>query len=416
LSTSAAIDLLSDPLVIKHPYALYEAVRENNPVFELPGLGFLVTRYDDVTTVLRNPDVFSSSAAYGQGFATTALTINARPPSVDAVLAQGVPEVSVLTQIDGSDHRRQRALVSQAFSPGRVRQIEDAVRSVGDELVDRFIGRGGVELRSEFSERLPMTVLSDSLGVPRDDLSQFKRWSDAAHSLIGAVVPEDDYVAVAHEFLEFQRYFTERIEERRAVPRDDLLSDLLWARGEDDQTLTLPELLNIVMQLLIAGNQTTASATCSAMYLLLQDPPLLERLRDDLTLIPSFIEESLRLESPVQGLPRATTVATELGGVVLPKGSKVVVMFGAANRDPRQFPDPDTVDLTRPKLAAHVSFGHGAHHCLGAALGRSELRIGIELLLSRLQNLRLAPDFEPEYLPSLMVRGLRELTFEFDPA
>jgi cytochrome P450 len=294
--------------------------------------------------------------------------------------------------------------------------MEGIVRAVGEELIEPFANRGTVELRTEYASALPMTVVAESLGVPRDDLAEFKRWSDGAHSLIGAEIPEERYVAIAESFLDFQRYFSARITERRAHPAEDLLSDLVHAEEDDEHPLTEPELLNIIMQILIAGNETTASTLCAGMHVLAVQPDLADRLRADPTQIPAFVEELLRTESPIQGLPRVVLKDTELHGVALPEGATVIPLYGAANRDPDRFPAPTDIDVGRERISQHLAFSQGIHHCLGSTLARSELRISLELLLTRLHDIRLAPDHEPEHLPSLMVRGLKDLHLTFSAA
>lgn len=407
-------DLLNDPAVIACPYPFYDLMRDTRPVAEIPGIGYVVTSYKDVLTIVTSPEVYSS--AFGAGFATTGLSLNPRPRSVDAILARGVPEVPVLTQIAGPTHRRHRRLVSQAFSARRVKQMEGVVAANGEELLGRFAARGSVELRAEFASALPMAVVAEALGVPRDDLDMFKRWSDGAHSLIGVEVPEARYVEIAEDLLGFQRYFSERIAERRSAPRDDLLSDLVHAEEDDDAPLTEPELLNIIMQLLIAGNETTASTLCAGLLILARQPELADRLRAEPDAVPRFVEELLRVESPIQGLPRVTLVDTELHGVALPRGSTVIPLYGAGNRDPQRYPEPAEIRLERERIGAHLAFSQGAHHCLGSTLARAELRISLELLLGRLRDIRLSPGHEPELLPSLMVRGLKELHLDFEPA
>ena len=410
---SDAMELLNDPEVIECPFGLYTLMLENEPVVDIPGVGVLVTRHGHIQEVTRHPELYSS--AYSTGFASTGLSINPRPPMVDDVLAQGYPEVQALIFTDDPVHRRHRGLVSQAFTPRRVEQLSDTVRAIAMDLIDRFAGHGSLELFTEFATPLPLTVISDALGVPRSDGPLFKGWSDAVMALIGRLVPDDEYVAVAHQLVDFQRYFAALIDERHADPRDDLLTDLVKAELEGEHPLSKSELLNIIAQLLVAGNETTANALCSGMRLLLEEPVLRSRVTANPALIPNLIEEVLRLESPVQGFPRMATADTELGGVKIPKGSRVILMYGAGNRDEREFASPGEVDLERPNLRSHLAFSHGPHHCMGAALARAELRLSFELLLGRLPNLRLADGFVPEHKPSLMVRGLKELHLAFDP-
>jgi len=410
---SDAMELLNDPEVIECPFGLYSLILENEPVVDIPGVGVLVTRHEDIQEVTRHPELYSS--AYSTGFASTGLSINPRPPLVDEILAQGYPEVQALIFTDDPVHRRHRGLVSQGFTPRRVEQMSDTVRAIATELIDRFAGRGSVELFTEFATPLPLTVISDALGVPRRDAAIFKGWSDAVMALVGRLVPDDEYMAVAQQLLDFQRYFAVLIDERAADPRDDLLTDLVKAEMEGEHPLSKSELLNIITQLLVAGNETTANALCAGMLLLMEQPELRARVTAEPALIPNLVEEVLRLESPIQGFPRMATEDTELGGVKIAKGSRVILMYGAGNRDAREFACPDQVDLDRSNLRSHLAFSHGPHHCMGAALARAELRISFELLLGRLPNLRPAVGFVAEHKPSLMVRGLKELQLAFDP-
>ncbi|HET9770784.1 MAG TPA: cytochrome P450 [Acidimicrobiia bacterium] len=412
MSMSDALDLLNDPDVIKCPFGLYALMQESEPVAEIPGIGFLVTRYDDAMAVLRNPTLFSS--AYTSGFGATGLSLGERPRAADDVMAEGYPEVQALLFTDDPVHRRHRGLVGQAFSPRRVAQLEGSIKEVAEGLLDRVADRGRIELHGEFAAPLPLTVVADALGVPTEDIGRFKAWSDTVTAPVGRLVPDDEWLTISAGLVEFQHYFASRIDERRVAPRDDLLTDLVTAQLDDEDPLSTSELLNIITQLLVAGNETTANAICSGVRLLVDQPELLDRLRGDAALVVPFTEEVLRLESPVQGMPRVTTAATELGGVEIPEGARVVVLFGAANRDGSVFPGPDEVDLDRPNLRAHLAFSQGPHHCVGSALGRAELRIAFELLLTRLPGLRLAPGAEPTHRPTLMLRGYTELPLEFD--
>jgi cytochrome P450 len=399
-----------DPAVLECPYPFYEELR-SAPVCEVEGVGYLVSRYEDVLAVLRDPETFSS--AYNTGFATTRLTLNSRPPSVDAILALGYEETPALAHTDGAMHRRHRSLVNPGFRPRRVAQLEPVILSVTDDLIDQFIGRGHVELVTEFTGPLPLTLTAEALGVTREDLPLFREWSDAIGGIRGRYVPEDEFVERAHKYLAFQQYFGALADDRAAHPQDDLITDIVTARTDDQAPLTKGELMNVFAQLLLAGNETTSSTLASGMFMLSTDEGLQQSLRQEPSRISSFVEEVLRIASPVLGLPRVVTRDAEIGSVPIPAGSKVLVMFGSANRDEDTFENAEEIDFERPNLRNHVAFGSGLHLCIGAPLARAELRIGLERLIARLGDFRVAPGFVPEPIGGPMLRKLRRLDLVF---
>jgi cytochrome P450 len=396
-----------DAATVESPFEFYRALREQAPVHELPGLGFMVTRYDLLLEVLGDPLRFSSKS----GPAVS----SASDPEVREVMRRGYPNVDTLLTSDPPNHIRYRSLVRRAFSARGVAGMEGYIRAIANGLVDRFAKEGRVELVSRFAVPLPLSVIADQLGVPRDDMALFKKWTDDSVAPLGGMISKERALECAQSIVEFQHYFARKIEERRRAPKDDILSDLIDARIDGVAPLDVAEMVSILQQFLVAGNETTSNLIASAVLLLLQNPDQLELVRRDPSLIPNMVEEALRLESPVQALFRVTTRDTELGGVRLPRGSRVVVLYAAANRDPAQFPDPDRFDVRRENARTHLAFGRGEHFCIGAALARKEAAVAFEILLARLPNLRLAPganDFR--HVPSFILRGLRELHVEFD--
>ena len=225
--------------------------------------------------------------------------------------------------------------------------IEDRIAAVADELVDRFAGAGSVELVHQFAIPLPLTIIAEQLGVPVRDLHLFKEWSDAAVLPLGGLLSEEEREACAYKYAEMQHYFAARIAERRDDPQDDMLTDMVAARLEGERPLDVPELLSICAQFLVAGNETTTKLITACAQLLCQHPDQLAAVRDDPSLVPGAVEESLRMESAVQTMFRTATRDTELAGVAIPKGGRVVLLIGAANRDPATFPDPDRFDVRR---------------------------------------------------------------------
>ena len=414
--TSPADYNLFDPAVMECPFPFYEALRRQAPVYEVPGFGmYLVSRFDDIVEALRAPELFSSDLARA---ATGSLVgVFSPPPSeeINAILAKGYPPTNTLLTNDPPSHTRYRALVSKAFAPRRVALMEDGIRALATTLVDGFAADGRVELVSQFAVPLPLTVIADALGVPRTEMAAFKRWSDDSVAPLGNLLSYDRQVEVAHSLVEFQQYFADKIDDRRQHPGDDMLTDLVDARI-DGEALSTPELLNIVQQMLVAGNETTTKLIASAMLLLAEHPDAMAAIVADRSLITNLVEEALRIESPVQGLFRVTTTDTTLGGVRIPAGSMCVMVYGSGNRDDGAFADAARFDLQRDHDRTHLAFGLGTHYCVGASLARAEARIAFEVFLERLREIRLVPDRPPVYEPNFVLRGLRELWLDFEPA
>lgn len=415
MTTEASpLAMLADPAVIACPYPAYAGLRAHCPVFEVPGMGVhLITRYDDIARVLRDPATFSS--AHTDSFGTESLALSPPSEAVRAVMAQAPPQVAALLFTDDPQHRRHRELVQQAFSARRVAKLEESIAATTIEILDEVIPRGEVELMTEFAQRLPITVIADALGVPRADIGTFTVWSDAIAAPAGRALSEPEHLECARAYVDFMAYFAQQIAERRRHPTDDLLTDLVRAEIDGAQPLSDSELLTIVAQILTAGNHTTAKAIGFTMQLLLDRPELMDTVRRQPERLGDVIEESLRLESPVQLMLRVTTREVEVGATVLPEGALVMLVFGSANHDENMFPDPDTADIDRPNLRKHLAFSAGIHHCLGAALARCEIRIGLSAFLARAHDIR-AVEGTGALEPSLILRGPAELRLTFDPA
>ncbi len=412
-------DLL-DPGVLAEPYAFYGALRAEAPVHLTPYGFWLISRYDHVMTVVRDPERFSSRMLAGPFAAEPS-------PEVAEILEDAYPGVPTLLTNDPPSHTRFRNLVNKAFTPKRVGGMEADIRRIADELVDRFIKAGEVELVSQFAVPLPLTVIADALGVDRADMPAFKRWSDDSVAPLSGLLTEERKVECARTRVEMQRYMVERIEERRIERRDDLLSDLVHARvdaGAGDggsgegagEPLTMAELLNVIEQLLVAGNETTTKLITAGVLLLLERPEQMALVRQDRSLVPNLVEEALRYESPVQMLFRPTTVEVEVGGVTIPPGSACMVMYGSANRDDGHFPDGASFDVARDNARTHLAFGQGPHFCVGAALARAEARIAFDVLLERLEDIAVAPANTYERELSMVLRGWKALHLTFTPS
>jgi cytochrome P450 len=290
--------------------------------------------------------------------------------------------------------------------------MQDLIQGVVDELIEGFIDRNQCEFMSEFAAPLPVKVIAQQLGVPQADLPKFKQWSDAFIARLSHLLTREQEIECAKQIIAFQHYFRDVIVSRQSQPQDDLITDLVQARVAGERPLDMAELLNIIQQILVAGNQTVASAIASGMLLLIQNPQQMHLLQNDLSQLENFVEEVLRMETPTAGMWRVVTQDTLLGETAIPSGSLVLVRFDAANRDPMKFQSGESLDVCRHNASNHLSFGHGIHFCLGAMLARKELKIAFERLLLLLENVRLVQDYE--YVPNILMRGLKQLHIGFD--
>ena len=388
-----------DPEFLADPYPTYHRLRAEDPVHHSP-LGFWVlTRYEDVSSVLRDPRFVKEPLA-----ALVAARFGAEVP-------RGVG-LSMLDR-DPPDHTRLRSLVSKAFTPRVVEGLRPRIQQIVDGLITRAEAAGSIDLIEEFAYPIPVNVICEMLGVPVADHERFKGWSlDIARGLDSIWLPPDSEVprrsaAARHAISD---YFRGLIAERRAAPRGDLLSALIAAEEAGDK-LNEEELLATCILLLIAGHETTVNLIGNGVLALLRHPAELSRLRATPGLITSAVEELLRYDGPVQRTARVAGADATIGGRTIAKGDMVMPFIGAADRDPAQFPDPDRLDLSRSDNR-HIAFGWGIHFCLGAPLARVEGQIAIDALVRRLPGLELV-NHEPEYRQSLTLRGLKTLPVKF---
>jgi cytochrome P450 len=322
--------------------------------------------------------------------------------------------MNTLTVSDPPLHTFHRSLVDKAFTVSRVRQMEDYLQSIIDGMIDSFVDRGECDFYADFAARVPILVIASQLGVDLDDIDWFKECSDAVIAESNPGNSEEQQIAITWKITELQSFIAGKIREFQEKPGDCLLSDLVHA-DDNGRKMSMREMVSIILILLVAGNDSTALAMTSCMHRLATTPGLEETLRADPAKIPNFIEEVLRLEAPVQGLYRRALADIAIGGTAIPKGAIVVLRFGAANRDPAQFPDPDALDAARSNSRSHLTFGAGPHFCLGNQLSRGELRIAFTTLLERLQSIRLADAEEPAaWMSHFLVYGPHRLLIAFD--
>ncbi|MGE5762965.1 MAG: cytochrome P450 [Mycobacterium leprae] len=360
-----------------------------------------LTRYDDVLLVLGDPARFSSSLVGTRLYDELIRQLRVDP----ADPGRNVLTDPSLLRLDPPDHTRLRKLVSKAFTPRAVERLRPRVEQIVDELLER-VDTGSVELIREFAYPLPLTVISELLGVPASDREPLRRWSS---DLVDQGLTMDDPELLRRSRQanrELDDYLRQLVSERRRTPRDDLVSALVTAEEGGDQ-LTERELIDTCGLLLVAGHETTVNLIGNGMLALLTHPEELRRLRNDPSLIECAVEEMLRYDSPVQAQPRAVTQDLELRGIGLRRHDVVLPMFGAANRDPAVFPNPDEFDITRADNR-HVAFGQGIHFCLGAPLARLEAQIAIPALLRRFPRVELRRT-QLRWRASWFLRGLEEL-------
>ena len=412
---------LSSAETLIDPWETYRRLRDHAPVFRAQDLGLtIVSRYDLIMEVIKDPETYSNASPFVAEVQIKSML--AAPPEIQKQLielqADRVPQANTLLTADPPVHGRYRSQVSKLFTAGRVKKMQPYVDEIVAGTIDGFIDQTGpVDFVEHFAFPVPLRIIADRLGVPPKDRAFFDDAATAMAALLRMTTPPpDEMLRRAQQNAEFEKYMIALVDERRQDPKDDLCSALAAARLEDeDRPFNAAEIWSIVSQFLVAGHETTSSTFGFAMQLLCENPELQDRIRGDETLIRGFVEEALRLEAPVQGLPRRVTRDTELGGVPLAEGETLMLRYGAGNRDERQYPNPDEIVLDRPHPGAHLSFGSGTHHCPGAPLSRQELNRGILGLLDRMENFRLSPAHPaPKPEPSLILRNLPELWIEFD--
>jgi cytochrome P450 len=362
------------------------------------------TRYHDILAVLRD-DRFSVDPRKA-----TALT-ELREEALEAAGSGGVDFMgnaagTVLLFTDPPDHTRLRNLVNKAFTPRTVERLRGHITELVDGLIDDVTGRGEMDVIADLAYPLPALVICELMGVPLEDRDLFRGWSGEVAPILDPWLPPEKMQAAMGTLGNFALYFLGLIEKRRQEPQDDLVSAMLAAE-EKGEKLANDELLALCVLVFIAGHETTQNLIGNGLLALLRNRDQLEKLANDPALAKGAVEELLRYDSPVQLTARTATADIEVGGTVIPQGELVVTLLGAGNRDPAVFEDPDRLDITREKTSV-LSFGGGAHFCLGAGLARLEGQIVFNELLKRFPNLELAAD-EPQWRDTITLRGLHSL-------
>ena len=414
------INLFDDNTLID-PWEAYDRLREHAPVYYMTDLNIhVVTRYDLLMQAARDVETFSSQ--FGDFLRASQMrAFAAAPPEVQKEVskhdAKMVVQPATLLSADPPVHGKYRSLVDKLFTAGQVRKMEPFVQGIIDDTIDDFIDEGEIDFIDRFAFPIPLKIIADRFGIPEADHPLFFSGATALASGLRATVPShEEMIRRAKLGVELQQFLIALLEEKRKKPSDDMISLLGEVRLEDeDRPLNHGEVISILQQFLVAGHETTASSFGFGMHLLCLNPGAEDKIRGEKKGIRTFCEETLRIEAPVQGLPRVVTKDTELGGFPLKKGDMIMLRYGAANRDERQFTCPNDLDITRKNAGSQLAFGSGIHHCPGASLARQELNLGFGSLLERAGNFRLAPGhLEPKAEPSFILRNLPHLYVQFD--
>jgi cytochrome P450 len=406
-----------DPLIRNNPFPFYRALREQKPVYYDASLDvFLVSRYEDVAAVLRDPITFSLEHGYQDRYANGFVDELA-----DIMNRDGGGFFRDVIACDPPAHTRLRKFLDKAFTAHRVKMLEPRVRQIVIDLIEPLAGRGYGDGMKDIGAPLTARIICEQLGFDFEAIGteRVARWTSALLAQIGRMQTRDEMIVNARAMCDLQNYIIPQIRAREENPREDMISDLVHARLDDDEnpTLSFAEKVSCVRALLIAGNDTTAAAITNLLMILATQPQLAEYLfevADDDRMMARFVEEILRLAPPVHGLFRTATRTVELGDVTLPAYAQVCILFASANDDENYFPNARVLDLKRGNAGNHLTFGAGIHRCIGAALARMEIKVAAKEIIKRLQAIKLAVAVDAiPYLPTLATHTITGLPLTF---
>jgi cytochrome P450 len=416
-------DFFSDESLIADPYPYFEQLRSICPVLPLPHHGVVaVTGYDEACEVYRDIDTFSSCNSVIGPFATFPVALEGDDVSetIDSYRNQ-LPMNEHMVTMDPPGHTRERALLMRLITPKRLKDNEAFMWRLADQQLDEFVAAGPCEFITAYAQPFAMLVVADLLGVPEDDHERF-RDGFGLSARPGEIGAEEDAEPGLNALGWLDDWFARYIEERRREPRNDVLTQLALATYPDGSTPEVTAVVRTATFLFAAGQETTARLLAAALKHLAEHPDLQAEVREHRDLIPAFIEEVLRIESPVKADFRLARRTTTIGDMDVAAGTPVMLLNGAANRDPRRFECPAEFHIDRPNAQAHIAFGRGQHSCPGGALARAEGRISLDRILERMYDIRLAEEHHGptnahrfDYEPTWVLRGLSELHLEFTP-
>lgn len=420
MSDFDSVDFFTDASLIPDPYPYFEHLRERCPVLPRPEQGVMaVTGHQEALAVYKDP-AFSSCVSVAGPF--SGLPFEPAGDDIGALIEQHRAQIPMSEHIvtqDPPDHARTRGLLSRLLTPKRLNENEDFMWRFADEQLDEFVSRGTCEFLDEYARPFSGLVIADLLGVPPEDHKEFREVFSGQVS--GSI--EDDSVTRAHNPLEYlDEKFTGYITERRREPREDVLTELAAAKYPDGSTPEVIDVVRLATFLFAAGQETTTKLLSFAVRTIAEHPELQRLLGEDRSKIPTFVEETLRMESPVKCHFRMARTTTSIGDIKVPAGSTVMLLPGASNRDARKFDDPNEFRIDRPNVREHIAFGRGNHSCPGAPLARAEGRISLNRILDRMADITIAetqhgpPDARRyTYEPTWQMRGLTELHLGFSP-
>ncbi|WBH17770.1 cytochrome P450 [Sphingomonas radiodurans] len=405
MATAATLPDFFEPHVLEEPFDWYQQALARGPITKAGGgTVHLVLSHKLVSDAAgRHADFSSDFGGMMQG-------ARGGDAEISAIEAEGWPAVNTMLTADPPVHTRFRKLVNLAFSMPRVNAMEAEIREIVDGLLDRLDGRDVIELVHEFAVPLPVIVIARQIGMV-DAIDDVKRWSDGFADRLGGMADRARELECARLIVEFQQAVKRRIDMRRdGQGPDDLLGAIVNARIDGERPLDDAEIMSVVQQLMVAGNETTTSTLAGGLLLLIRNPDQLAKVQANPALIPNMVEEMLRLLSPTAGLWRVAAHDTELGGTPIAKGQMLMLRFAAANRDPDYFPEPDRFDVERKNARSHLAFGRGIHMCVGNMLSRKELAVAFERLLARYDRFELPEGLNDfRHAPNRLLRGLIKL-------
>ncbi len=401
------------PETLLDPFGYYRAIHDAGITIEhLPEMNtYVVYSYDLCNEANRKPEVFSNDFTVLMG---------SEDEEIQKILKDGWDNPPTLLTADAPVHTRNRKLVNLAFSAPRVNAIEADMRAKSIDLIKAMEAKGECEFVKDFAIPLPVTMIAQQIGLDNDP-KQVKEWSDAAVDRFSQMITRERQLECAHAFVEYQKYMKSKVEDRRVNGGDDLLTDLVEARVEGETPLTDEEIMSIMQQFMVAGNETTTSTLAGGLLQLIRNPDQMAKAKTaaggrDPKLIGNLVEEALRYETPTAGMWRIVKEDTELGGISMPAGAVVQLRYAAANRDPKKFENPDTFDIERKNARAHQAFGKGPHMCVGNMLSRKEMLVAFDELLERLDDFAIADEGGIEVLPNILLRGVTRLPITFSKA
>ena len=389
------------------PYPILARLREETPVFYAPALDmWVVSRFADVDEVFKDPERFSA--------AITQDPIYPLAPEARRILDEGFRPTKTMSNCDPPKHGRIRAHNVRAFSPRRMATLEPTIRERTFALVDRMLPKGRADLVAELAFPLPALTIFTLIGFPDDDAEMLKGWCGNRMAFSWGRPSPQLQIEVAGNMVAYWRYCERFVAERVANPQDDFTSDLVRIHLADAGALSVEEITSVAYGLSFAGHETTTNLISNTVRRLLTHDEQWQVLRADPALIPNAVEEGLRHDTSVVAWRRIATRPVTLGGVAVPQGAKLMLLLAAADRDPRQFLEPDAFDIRRTNARTHLAFGKGIHFCLGAALARLQVRIVLESLIQRIPTLRLVREQRLGFHPNISFRGPQSLWIEWN--